>query len=134
MPPLTFTIGGQLSLSAILTCTSISHLCCGALSISPLKRARRSKGWGCNTGSAAGALARLEYVDLLVVMGMIPEIDIWRTAQLMIEQYGEHAELEAAQRADREIDKGDPSAERIWVRVGKAIKHLMENKPNESLN
>jgi hypothetical protein len=35
--------------------------------------------------------------------GVIPEIDIWRAAQLMLKRYGEKAEAESAARADDEL-------------------------------
>jgi hypothetical protein len=34
---------------------------------------------------------------------VIPEIDIWRAAQLMLKRYGEKAEAESAARADDEL-------------------------------
>jgi len=38
---------------------------------------------------------------------MIPDIDIWRCANMMMKRYGRDAALEAAQRADALIEKGD---------------------------
>jgi hypothetical protein len=31
---------------------------------------------------------------------VLPELDIWRAANLLIQQYGERAEIEAARKAD----------------------------------
>ncbi len=38
---------------------------------------------------------------------MVPEIDIWRAANLLIRKHGANAELEAAKRADVMLDRGD---------------------------
>ncbi len=37
---------------------------------------------------------------------MTPEIDIYRTANVLIREHGEDAALEAAQRADAMLEKG----------------------------
>jgi hypothetical protein len=38
---------------------------------------------------------------------MIPDLDIWRAANLLIEQHGADAEIVAAQRADALSEAGD---------------------------
>jgi len=38
---------------------------------------------------------------------MIPEIDIWRAAQLMLKRYGDKAFEESAARADELVATGD---------------------------
>jgi len=38
---------------------------------------------------------------------MISELDIWRAANLLIRNHGADAELEAAQRADLMLKRGD---------------------------
>jgi hypothetical protein len=38
---------------------------------------------------------------------MIPDIDIWRAALLVIKHYGADAAVEAAARADEMLDAGD---------------------------
>ncbi len=38
---------------------------------------------------------------------MVTDLDIWRSANLLIQQHGDQADLEAAQRADAMLDKGD---------------------------
>lgn len=65
---------------------------------------------------------------------MVAEIDIWRTANLLFQQHGEGAQLEAARLGDLAIEKGDPEGERVWVEVLKAVKSLMDIKPPGSVN
>ena len=39
---------------------------------------------------------------------MIPDLDIWRAANVIIKQYGEDAPIHSAMRADATLDRGDP--------------------------
>jgi hypothetical protein len=48
---------------------------------------------------------------------MIPDIDIWRVAFLMIRRYGESAQIESAERADEFAEVGDEGGAAIWRRV-----------------
>ncbi len=38
---------------------------------------------------------------------MIPDLDIYRAAQVLIKQHGQDAPIHAAMRADAMLDKGD---------------------------
>lgn len=64
------------------------------------------------------------------------EIDIWRTAKILIDAHGDNAWLQAAQRADHALEDGNRDAESVWMRVLKAIEELQRQqpKPSESLN
>jgi hypothetical protein len=55
---------------------------------------------------------------------MIPDIDIWRCAQLMINNHGDEAALEAAAMADEWLAKGNIKAQRVWMRIATAIDDL----------
>jgi hypothetical protein len=55
---------------------------------------------------------------------MIPDIDIWRAANLLIRQHGVEAKIVAAQRADELLDRGDVDGQRVWVRITRAISEL----------
>ena len=48
---------------------------------------------------------------------MIPEIDIWRVAYLMLKHYGDEADIESAIRAEEFAEKGDMAGEAIWRRI-----------------
>ena len=52
------------------------------------------------------------------------ELDIWRSAQLLINQHGDQAELVAAGRVDDMIERGDPKGESTWKRIRDAIREL----------
>src|SRR5690242_19935772 len=49
------------------------------------------------------------------------DLDIYRAAKLMIDQYGVDAVLEAAGRADLLLEAGDMEAAAIWRRITAAI-------------
>jgi hypothetical protein len=51
----------------------------------------------------------------------ISELDIWRAANLLIRQHGDGAEIEAARRVGRMLDRGDRDGQLVWLRVLKTI-------------
>ncbi len=51
---------------------------------------------------------------------MIPDLDIYRTANILVKQHGEDAPIEAAMRADAMLEKGDLEGCAIWKRVQSA--------------
>ncbi len=55
---------------------------------------------------------------------MVPEIDIWRAANLLIRRHGANAELEAAKRADLMLDRGDDDGRLLWARIRRATETL----------
>lgn len=57
------------------------------------------------------------------------EIDIWRTAKILIDSHGTAASLEAAMRADKALDDGLSDAVNVWTRVMLAIEELQRTSP-----
>jgi hypothetical protein len=55
---------------------------------------------------------------------MIPEIDIWRVANLMLTRYGDEAMLEGAQLAHELAEDGDRTGAATWLRITAAIGQL----------
>jgi len=55
---------------------------------------------------------------------VIPEIDIWRVANLMLNRYGDEAVAEGAKRADELAVDADLAGVAVWLRVIDAIKQL----------
>ena len=55
---------------------------------------------------------------------MIPEIDIWRVANLMLTRYGDAATAESAKRADELAADGDLAGVATWLRIIEAIRQL----------
>ncbi len=52
---------------------------------------------------------------------MLSDSDIYRAAHLMLHRYGDDAELEAAQRADRMHRRGDRGELLTWFRIWRTI-------------
>jgi hypothetical protein len=59
------------------------------------------------------------------------EIDIWRSAHLLIKEYGEEAAFIAAKRSDAFLDQGDPAGFRAWHKIARAIESLQSGKPRD---
>ena len=62
---------------------------------------------------------------------MPEEIDIYRSAHLLIEQHGDDASIHAAQEADACLEKGDLDGKATWMRVIGAIKELTDTDTPE---
>ncbi len=60
---------------------------------------------------------------------MISDLDIYRTASVLIREHGEDAALEAAQRADAMLEAGDIDGSAVWKRVLEAIKKIRRQEP-----
>jgi hypothetical protein len=61
---------------------------------------------------------------LLRYLGMIPDIDIWRAATLLIKQHGQDAEIVAARRVDELAEREDDEGRAVWLRIRRAIVEL----------
>ena len=60
---------------------------------------------------------------------VIPEIDIWRAAQLMLKRYGERALEESATRADELTSASDHNGAATWHRITAAVTQLANQTP-----
>ncbi len=60
---------------------------------------------------------------------MTTDLDIYRSANELIKQYGEAADIEAAMRADEYLAAGDMEEEVVWLRIGKAVEELQRTQP-----
>lgn len=65
---------------------------------------------------------------------MPSEIDIYRSAKLLIDQHGEDAPIFAAMRVDGLAAAGDLEGSGVWRRVLRAIKVLTEDRTKETLH
>lgn len=67
-------------------------------------------------------------------MNRTAELDIWRTAKLLVEQHGADAPIRAAQRADERLAAGDMEGRAVWQRILAAVEKLMATKPAGSVH
>ena len=63
---------------------------------------------------------------------MPSEIDIFRSANLLIDQLGEGALIFAAQQADACWKRGNLDGKAVWIGVIRAIKELLDQQPPSS--
>jgi hypothetical protein len=69
--------------------------------------------------------------------GMTAELDIYRTANILVKEYGvEQAPLMAAKRADALLELGDLDGVQVWQAVLRAVEELIrtEREPGEMVN
>ena len=62
---------------------------------------------------------------------MPSEIDIYRSASVLIRERGEGAALEAAQRADAMLARGDMDGCAVWKRIVAAIEEIERTQRRE---
>ncbi len=60
---------------------------------------------------------------------MIPDLDIYRSANLLVKQYGEDAPIHAAMRADAMLERDDLDGYGVWRRILRAVEELQGAKP-----
>ncbi len=60
---------------------------------------------------------------------MIPDIDIFRSAQLLVKRHGPDAPIHAAMKADAMLEKGDLDGYAVWRRIVKAVEELQGTLP-----
>ncbi len=64
---------------------------------------------------------------------MPSDIDIYRSANELIEQHGEDAPILVAMRADELMEAGDMEGVAVWKRIGKAIEELQsQERPDDA--
>ncbi len=62
---------------------------------------------------------------------MTPDLDIYRSANLLIKRHGQDAPIHAAMRADAMLDKGDLNGYAVWKRIVKAVEELQRAEPEQ---
>jgi hypothetical protein len=65
---------------------------------------------------------------------VIPEIDIWRAATLMLKRFGDKAEEQSAARADDLATEGDHDGAATWRRITDAVRQLADTTPSGPVN
>lgn len=64
-------------------------------------------------------------------MPMIPDLDIFRSANILVKHHGEDAPIHAAMRADELLEAGDLEGCAVWKRVLRAVEELQRVRPME---
>ncbi len=61
-------------------------------------------------------------------MPMITDIDIYRSANVLMKHHGQDAPIEAAMRADAMLEKGDLDGFMVWKRILRAVGELLSKE------
>ncbi len=56
---------------------------------------------------------------------MTSDLDIYRTANLLVKRHGRDASIETAMRADARLEAGDLDGYAVWKRVAKVAAELL---------
>ncbi len=67
---------------------------------------------------------------------MPSDLDIYRSAQVLVKQHGQDAPIHAAMRADELLEAGDLDGCAVWRRVLRAVEELQGTapKPGEAVH
>ncbi len=59
---------------------------------------------------------------------MIPDIDIYRVANLLVKRHGQDASIEAAMKADAMLERADLDGFSVWKKIVRAANELVTNE------
>ena len=65
---------------------------------------------------------------MVFVKGMTSDIDIWRSASVLVKHHRQDAPIHAAMRADAMLEKGDLDGYAVWKRIVKAVGELLSKE------
>ena len=60
---------------------------------------------------------------------MIPDLDIYRSANLLVKQHGEDAPIHVAMRADAMLEAASLDGYAVWKRILRAVEELQGVEP-----
>jgi hypothetical protein len=60
---------------------------------------------------------------------VVSDLDIYRSANLLVKRHGEDALIEAAMRADAMLEAGDLDGYAVWKRILRAVEVLQGTGP-----
>ncbi len=60
---------------------------------------------------------------------MIPDLDIFRSAQVLVKRHGQDAPIHATMRADAMLEAGDLDGYAVWKRILRAVKEMGNTTP-----
>ena len=70
-------------------------------------------------------------VEISSAESMTSDLDIYRTATLLIKQHGDEAAIHAAMRTDELLDVGDLDGVAVWRGIIRAIEELQRKEPRD---
>jgi hypothetical protein len=64
----------------------------------------------------------------------VEDLDIWRTAKLMVERFGKDAVVETSMRADQMAAENDLVGRRVWLLVLAAVREFQDASPKGTIH
>ena len=65
---------------------------------------------------------------------MTPDLDLYRSAKLLIDRHGDEALIHAAMRADELLGAGDLDGAALWRRIVRAVEELLRGRGDDPLH
>ncbi len=65
---------------------------------------------------------------------MIPDLDIYRSANLLVKRHGVDAPIQATMRVDAMLDKGDLGGYAVWRRILRAVERFLSKERRSQSN
>ncbi len=59
---------------------------------------------------------------------MTSDLDIYRSANVLIREHGEDGAMEAVKHADAMLEKGDLEGQAVWKRIVKAVEEIQRRE------
>ena len=64
-------------------------------------------------------------------MDKTTDLDVFRSAKVLVDQHGPGAVLEAATRAQAMLNNGDLDGRWLWLRIFRAVEVLLQTRPSD---
>ncbi len=64
---------------------------------------------------------------------MIPDLDTYRSANVLVKHHGQDAPIHAAMKADAMLKKGDLDGYAVWKRILRAVEELQRAGPGQGV-
>ncbi len=64
----------------------------------------------------------------------VSDLDVYRSARLLVDQHGDEAPIHAATQADAMLDKGDLDGQAVWMRILNAVEELLRGRGDDPLH
>ncbi len=77
-----------------------------------------------------GATEGTVTVAAAMAVATAADIDIYRSANVLIRKHGEDAAIEAAMRTDAMLDKGNLDGYAVWNRIVRAVEEIQRSERN----
>ena len=62
---------------------------------------------------------------------IVSDLDVFRSANILLKQHGDEAPIEAAMHADAMLDRGDLDGQRDWLQILAAVNELLASRSGD---